>query len=661
MDQYENEIVMADGETKPQKRPISKKAKKPEQEKNKDKKVQKERKQDTKELERKRVRRSNIVDDSDSQYDTSDEDEEDEEDYYLEPEEEDEIMGALQNAMKNTIIFTIQAEGEYDEEEDEDWEPEEDENNEDEKKDETKEEETNISEKVTEPTNEKQTRIMPKTRRAKQKAKKLIKKETKQETKQEKKTEDTFDYESAMKQLKDVFDTSEDTPKLMKEKFEELKKEFEKRQEKKKKAEERKERIEHSKTFRSLVSRRRTESDISYFRKLPIEQQRELIKHFKELKEETTVKTPYTIKLLNSSIPNHYKSIALKKVSMLENMEPGMGEYFKVKQWVDMFMNIPFGIHNTLPVNLEKDGMEKCHEFMNKAKETLDNSVYGLNDAKMQVMQMLGQLMTNPSSVGTAIAIKGPMGTGKTTLVKDGISQVLGRPFVFIPLGGATDSSYLEGHSYTYEGSTWGRIIDAIVKCKCMNPVFYFDELDKVSDTPRGEEIIGILTHLTDTTQNSQFHDKYFADLDFDLSKALFIFSYNYEDKINPILRDRMYRIETKGYDSKDKTIIARKYLIPRIIENVCFEKDAISIPDDTLHELISKHTNDEKGVRNLKRCLETIYTKLNLHRLMPKGTKMFDDENTIEVEFPFNVTIDVVKKLLRHGEENQSFMSMYL
>ena len=107
----------------------------------------------------------------------------------------------------------------------------------------------------------------------------------------------------------------------------------------------------------------------------------------------------------------------------------------------------------------------------------------------------------------------------------------------FLALGGASDSSFLEGHSY-YEGMQQGKIVQILMESKSMNPVIYFDELDKVSDTAKGEEIIGILTHLTDTTQNSAFHDKYFADIDFDLSKCLFIFSYNDESKVNPILKD---------------------------------------------------------------------------------------------------------------------------
>ena len=232
------------------------------------------------------------------------------------------------------------------------------------------------------------------------------------------------------------------------------------------------------------------------------------------------------------------------------------------------------------PIVSIEDGIDKCHEFMENAKQTLDKAVYGLNDAKLQIMQMVGQWIVNPSAIGTAIAIKGPPGTGKTTLVKDGISKILNRDFAFIALGGATDSCFLEGHSYTYEGSTWGKIVDILIKCKSMNPVIYFDELDKIRETPRGEEIAGILTHLTDTSQNSQFHDKYFADIDFDLSKCLFIFSYNDESKVNPILKDRMYRIETKGYNYKQKINIANNYLLPKIREQVKFSNEDIIIPE---------------------------------------------------------------------------------
>jgi len=274
---------------------------------------------------------------------------------------------------------------------------------------------------------------------------------------------------------------------------------------------------------------------------------------------------------------------------------------------------------------------------------------------------MLGQLITNPKAIGTAIAIHGPPGTGKTSLVKEGISKILNRPFAFIALGGATDSSFLEGHSYTYEGSTWGKIVQIIIDSKCMNPVIYFDELDKISDTPKGEEIAGILTHLTDTSQNSQFHDKYFAEIDFDLSKCLFIFSYNDESKINPILKDRMYRIQTKGYNQKQKTVISNNYLLPRIREQVKFDEKEIIIPDSAIQYIIENLCNKEDGVRNLKRCLEIIYTKLNLYRLMKPGSNLFEEDMSLKVQFPFTVTKDIVDKLIKKDKDATSLYGLYV
>jgi len=236
----------------------------------------------------------------------------------------------------------------------------------------------------------------------------------------------------------------------------------------------------------------------------------------------------------------------------------------------------------------------------------------------------------------------------------------LKRPFAFIALGGATDSSFLEGHGYTYEGSSWGKIVQILIECNCMNPVIYFDELDKISETPRGEEIVGILTHLTDTSQNSQFHDKYFSEINFDLSKCLFIFSYNDESKVNPILKDRMYRIKTKGYNGKEKNNIANNYLLPKIREQVKFNNGDIIIPDETISHIIETYCNKEDGVRNLKRCLEIVHTKLNLYRLMKPDTNLFEGEMSLKVEFPFTVTKNVIDKLIKRDTDNTVLWSLY-
>jgi ATP-dependent Lon protease len=277
-------------------------------------------------------------------------------------------------------------------------------------------------------------------------------------------------------------------------------------------------------------------------------------------------------------------------------------------------------------------------------------------------MQMVGQWITNPDAIGNSIAIEGPPGTGKTTLVKEGISKILNREFVFIPLGGATDSSCLEGHSYTYEGSNCGLIVKQLIQCQSMNPIIYFDELDKISDTPKGDEIVGILTHLTDTSQNSSFHDKYFAEFDFDLSRCVFFFSYNDRSKVNKILLDRMHCIMTKGYDMQQKTIISKDYLLPVIRNLVRFKEGEIILPEETLQYIINMHTHKEDGVRNLKRCLEIIHTKLNLYRLMRPDTNLFEKDMALKVTFPITITPHLVDKLIKNqSEKGGAWQNMYL
>jgi len=421
---------------------------------------------------------------------------------------------------------------------------------------------------------------------------------------------------------------------------------------------------ERTTKFRKIMKNFSNEkNEFDFFKnELGDEEQTHTLTKLNEITNHIDLKKPYILTITESDIPLNLKSIVIKKIVSMYSMMSGQGESTKIKYWIDNFMQIPFGKYKNLSITYN-DGIDKCHEFMTNAKNTLDEATYGMNDAKMQIMQFVGQWITNPEAIGSAIAIKGPMGTGKTTLVKEGISKVLGREFEFIALGGATDSSFLEGHSYTYEGSTWGKIVEILIKSKSMNPVIYFDELDKISDSPKGEEITGILTHLTDTSQNTKFHDKYFSEIDFDLSKCLFIFSYNDETRVNPILLDRMYKIQTKGYEKKEKLVIANKYLLPSILKQVGFATDDITFPDETITYILENYTNDEAGVRNLKRCLEIICTKLNMYRLLKPGSKLFDDEETLDVSFPYSVKTDVIRKLIKKSDDIRSeiMKSMYV
>ena len=438
---------------------------------------------------------------------------------------------------------------------------------------------------------------------------------------------------------------------------------FEKQLQKKKNKIDKKRKSKNVGKYTKLISNKSLINDVRFFKdSLNINEQEKMLEELEKVKSLTHIDKPYRIQLLeNKNIPDKFKAIALKKINAMKLIADGGGEYNKLKNWVDTFMRIPFNQISTLPVTKE-DSSEKIHEFMDKSQKILDEAVYGMKDAKIQFMQMVAQWVANPNSIGNAIAIKGPMGTGKTTLIKYGVSKLLNREFAFIPLGGATDSSYLEGHSYTYEGSTYGKIVDILIQCKSSNPVIYFDELDKVSDSPKGEEIIGILTHLTDTTQNDKFHDRYFSEIDFNLSKCLFIFSYNDESKINPILKDRMYNIETKGYDSNEKVIISNNYLIPKLENELNMDKNSVQLNENIIKYIIDTYTNEEKGVRNLKRCLEIIYSKINLYTMMKPGSLLFGDNIIENISFPFEMNEEVVQKIIKkENNKNQSHLAMYL
>ena len=418
------------------------------------------------------------------------------------------------------------------------------------------------------------------------------------------------------------------------------------------------------KVFANILNNEEKESE--YFKKcLSNNLQIEAITKLEKITQLTKINKPYLLHLVDLDIPDQYKACALKKINTMRSMGGyGNSEYYKIKSWVDAFLKIPFNKYNNLPISFA-DGIEQCHEFMENSKKILDSVTYGLEDAKMQIMQMIGLWLVNPNAIGCAIAIKGPPGTGKTTLIKEGISKILNRPFALIALGGCGDSGFLDGFDYTYEGSKNGKIVDILIQCGCMNPVILFDELDKLSDSFKGQEITGVLTHLTDSTQNSKFTDKYFSEITINMSKALFIFSYNDEAMVNTILKDRMYKIETKGYKTKDKLIIAKDYLLPKIREEIKFTSESIVFSDELLEYIINDFTEKEDGVRNLKRCLEIIYKKLNLYRLMKPDINLFEACEGLKLKtkicFPCILTREIIDNLIKKETPNNIPYGMYV
>jgi ATP-dependent Lon protease len=269
---------------------------------------------------------------------------------------------------------------------------------------------------------------------------------------------------------------------------------------------------------------------------------------------------------------------------------------------------------------------KQINTYMNSVTGILDSAVHAHEKAKKQVERIIAQWIAGNDNTGYTLGFEGAPGIGKTTLAK-GLANCLkdadgnSRPFALIAIGGDANSSSLVGHSYTYVGSTWGQIMQILMDKKCMNPIILIDEVDKISKTEHGKEIIGILTHLLDTSQNEGFQDKYFSGIDLDLSKVLFILSYNDVDAIDKILLDRVHRIKFDNLSIEDKIVIANKHLLPEIYKKVGLENMIEFLPE-TLKFIIEEYTL-EPGVRKLKEKLYEIVGEINLE-IMKSETDAF-------------------------------------
>lgn len=290
---------------------------------------------------------------------------------------------------------------------------------------------------------------------------------------------------------------------------------------------------------------------------------------------------------------------------------------------------------NISEINQIQCEIKHTENDMNMITDVLNNSIHGHDYAKNQILKIIGQWMNGEQS-GYCFGFEGSPGVGKTSVAKKGLAKCLtdetgqSRPFAFIALGGSCNGSTLEGHSYTYVNSIWGRITDILMESKCMNPIIYVDELDKVSKTEHGKEIIGILTHLIDTTQNDCFQDKYYSGINLDLSKALFIFSYNDPDNIDRILLDRIHRVRFDNLTIDDKMVIVKDYILKEINEKMGFS-DTVNLTDEIKEYIIETYTL-EPGVRKLKEVLFDLFGEINLELL--KCT----NEN---IAIPLNISID--------------------
>ena len=337
---------------------------------------------------------------------------------------------------------------------------------------------------------------------------------------------------------------------------------------------------------------------------------------------------PNRFKFLNYELTDTVKTSILYNLEQLNSMCSSSSEYFKLNNWINILAKIPIGKYKNINITTNDD----VSNYLKNIKTDIDNNIFGHTETKEQLIRILAQWISNPDKTGYVIGIKGPPGVGKTKLVKECICKAMNFPLAFISLGGIDDSSYLSGFNYTYEGSRYGKILECLIKANVMNPVFLFDELDKVSATSRGDEIINTLIHITDPIQNEKYTDKYFQEIDLDLSKSIIIFTYNNEEYINPILKDRMITINVNGYTAKEKLIIAKKYLIDELLPKFNMKSGDIIFEDKLLEYIISTTSTNENGIRNLKRIINNIISWINMMRYIKI--------DNIVINLPYTVSI---------------------
>jgi len=413
------------------------------------------------------------------------------------------------------------------------------------------------------------------------------------------------------------------------------------------------------KKFVELVTKPHVEGgideQIDEFKRLSAEKQTELLLTLDRKVTAESKSQSMMFRILDMKLSPDTQSMVLAKYNALQTMDPGSGEYFKQRAWLEKFASIPLGVYKEIPVKIS-DGTDTCGAFMERARKYLGEAIYGQNEAKIQILQFIASKISNPDGRGLSLLLAGPPGIGKTSLIKNGVAKALQWPFQFISLGGDSDASSYVGHQVVYEGSHCGKIVNSVIGAKSMSMVLMFDELDKISATAKGEEIQNLLVHLTDPVQNADFEDKYLSGIPIDLSKVLFTFSANDLTRIDRVLMDRMVVIELNGYSTKEKLTIAESFLLPSALKEVNLD-EKVHISHEVLEHIISGYAGEEKGVRELKRSIEGIVQKINMLRIFNTKDLPF---HIPDFHLPFMVKKSHVDLFLKKKQVDTSLARLY-
>jgi len=308
-------------------------------------------------------------------------------------------------------------------------------------------------------------------------------------------------------------------------------------------------------------------------------------------------------KIEQTPLPPEPKQVATQELERLQQMPPAAAEYGVSRHYLDWILSLPWTKETEDKIDLVE------------AERILNEQHFGLTKVKDRLLEFLAVIKRRKQIKGPILCLVGPPGVGKTSLGRS-VAEALGRKFARISLGGMRDEAEIRGHRRTYVGALPGRIIQTLRRVESRNPVIMLDELDKVGADFRGDPAAALLEVL-DPAQNNTFTDHY-LDLPFDLSRVLFLTTANWLEPVHPALRDRLEVIELPSYTESEKLQIAKRYLVPRQLEEHGLAKKEVKIPDATLRRVIHDYTR-EAGVRQLEREIAAL-TRKATRRIVSNG-----------------------------------------